>query len=201
MTRKILILSDQHTHNTNRWVIGIWFQWIKWATFLRFDFNEETLIGNNKRDKKHDEVSFLGGRGNLPFNWLRMRMACLRCLTPRPIKNDLQESCACVHTARRQTSTQIPIVICIHRFSICVRLELCARLCECTIIVIPTSPIISHVSLTLEFSIWSRLLMECSHCPTQNPTKNGLYRIVWSCSHCTETTMPLSTVAIHRSQY
>ena len=29
--------------------------------------------------------------------------------------------------------------------------------------------------------------------------KNGLYKIVWRCSHCTETTMLLSTVAIYRS--
>ena len=45
--------------------------------------------------------------------------------------------------------------------------------------------------------------MERSHCPTptQKPTKNGLYRFVWRCSHCTETTMPLSTVAICQSWY
>ena len=34
-------------------------------------------------------------------------------------------------------------------------------------------------------------LRVCSHCPTprpiQTPTKNGLYRIVWRCSHCTDT--------------
>ena len=46
-------------------------------------------------------------------------------------------------------------------------------------------------------------LRMCSHCPTLTPTqtsiKNGLYRIVWRCSHCTNTTMPSSTVTICRN--
>ena len=31
--------------------------------------------------------------------------------------------------------------------------------------------------------------------------KTGLYKIVWRCSHCTKTTMPLITVVIYRSWY
>ena len=27
----------------------------------------------------------------------------------------------------------------------------------------------------------------CLHCPTPRPIKNGLWRIVWMCSYCTET--------------
>ena len=34
---------------------------------------------------------------------------------------------------------------------------------------------------------YERNLMECWNCRTPKPIQNGLYRIVWRCSYCTET--------------
>ena len=48
----------------------------------------------------------------------------------------------------------------------------------------------------------STAIMVCLHCPTLRSIKNGLYRIVWRCSYCTETDtkcrLPLGSVLIYQ---
>ena len=76
-----------------------------------------------------------------------------------------------VHTDRDQLSTQILMDTRI--------------LCRSGLIFIGYC--IRFIGVVISFCVG---LTVCSHCPTPRPIqtdKNGLHRIVWRCSHCTET--------------
>ena len=61
-------------------------------------------------------------------------MVCSHSPTPRLTKVGCTELCGSVHTAQRQTSTQIPMGFSTHFISTCVGLALGVGQCKCTII-------------------------------------------------------------------
>ena len=95
--------------------------------------------------------------------------------------------CDCNHMTMFGASVQYtPVLIDFEDLKVCVFYDFCLKLKVCQIYVEAFCSIdIPTQSRFMEIALKSKIMV-CSHYTISRQERNGLYRFVWRCSHCTE---------------